>query len=140
MHVIGNVFLFCFSPPCYQFIWIVLFWMPQRLFRNFGHELTYFILSSTNKNPKMGYAEKGVISKLRNILLCILFKTERKVTYLIKNEHNTFVYYLQQFRHNTISVIEDNTFNNLPSLRYLWVSFSKSRRRDESVSYISMAK
>ena len=37
-------------------------------------------------------------SKLRNILLCILFKTERKVTYLIKNEHNTFVYYLQEFR------------------------------------------
>jgi hypothetical protein len=24
----------------------------QRLFRNFGHELTYFILSSTKKNPK----------------------------------------------------------------------------------------
>ena len=26
--------------------------------------------------------------------------------------------------HNVISVIEDNTFNNLPSLRFIWVSFS----------------
>ena len=48
--------------------------------------------------------------------------TEQKATGLIKYKLKTVVYYLKALQYNDISVIENNTFNNLPSLQNLRVS------------------
>ena len=61
-------------------------------------------------------------SKLCSILLYVLCKTEQKATDLIKYKHKTFVDYFciyRELHYNEISVIENNTFNNLPSLQSL---------------------
>jgi len=60
---------------------------------------------------------------LRNILLYVLFKTEQKATDLSINIRHLLTIY-RDLDYNDISVIEDNAFNNLSNLHYLWVSFS----------------
>jgi hypothetical protein len=48
---------------------------------------------------------------------------QQKATYLMKNKHETCVAIYWNLSHNAISVIKYNTFNNLPNLICIWVSF-----------------
>ena len=49
---------------------------------------------------------------------------QQKATDLMKYTHETCVATYWNLGHNAISLIEDNTFNNLPILRFLRISFS----------------
>ena len=85
------------------------------------HPIQFTLFIFLNKNMNTLY---WINSKLCNILLCALFKTEQKAADLKSINIRYLLTIYRHLAHNDIPVIEDNTFSNLPNLQTLWVALS----------------